>query len=72
MEVCQRIHGHITGSDDALSEDELKSLADWLARRVTAWRNYQTGHASLIDYDHAVRLLAKATLEMVAADPRSF
>lgn len=73
IDTCIELHGDITGSSDGLSDSDRDARIDWLRRRLKAWRNTPKDfHASTCDYDHAVRLLAKAVLEMHDERRRGF
>jgi hypothetical protein len=73
IDVCVDLHDDISGSGDPLSLERREQLIDWLRRRLKAWKNTPNDfHVSTCDYDHAVRLLAKATLEMHDANRREF
>lgn len=60
LDVCEALHGHVTGSGDALAPDVVADHVAWLSSRVMHWM------PSANSYDTAVLALAMAAIAEAA------
>lgn len=69
IDVCDALHGAITGSGDGMSDKEFRQLVEWLEWRITkGWEDRAYKNAVVrarYDYDSAVKHMARAVLDMV-------
>lgn len=60
LSVCERINGHVKGSGDGISPDEMVELYEWLV-----WRTSSEGWTMpMSKYDDAVFSLAHVAMEL--------
>jgi hypothetical protein len=63
--VCQDIHSAVSGSSDAMPDDELRMLARFLQVCLETWED--TTHPQSVAFDRAVKQLVHTTLCEVGA-----
>ncbi len=59
LDICLSLHWHVTGACDPLSEARVKTLTDWLRKRLLTWTLPES------EFDKVVKKLCEITLKEV-------